>query len=129
MTERGREIPPTRPSTARTLRPWGHFDQWVHNHPVTVSLMRVEAGKRLSLQSHSSRAELWIVLDEGAVVQVDDRTWNPEVGDEIWIPANARHRLGSDGRSVRVLEIAFGDWQQQDIVRYEDDFDRPAHQA
>jgi mannose-1-phosphate guanylyltransferase/mannose-6-phosphate isomerase len=25
----------------------------------------------------------------------------------------------------RVLEVAFGNWQQEDITRYEDDFDRP----
>jgi mannose-6-phosphate isomerase len=26
---------------------------------------------------------------------------------------------------VRVLEVAFGNWQQADIARYEDDFQRP----
>ena len=40
--------------------------------------------------------------------------------------AGARHRLGSSGGTVRVLEVAFGNWQQEDIRRYEDDYDRPA---
>jgi len=26
-----------------------------------------------------------------------------------------------------VLEIAFGNWQQEDITRYQDDFQRPAY--
>jgi len=38
----------------------------------TVSLMEVRPGRRLSLQSHTGRAELWIVMDVGAEVQVGD---------------------------------------------------------
>jgi mannose-1-phosphate guanylyltransferase/mannose-6-phosphate isomerase len=77
------------------------------------------------LQSHAGRAELWIVLDEGCEVQVGDEILHPQPGDEIWIPANTRHRLASRGPTVRVLEVAFGDWRQTDIVRYEDDYQRP----
>lgn len=120
------ETPEEKPTVDRVDRPWGHFLQWAHNRPVTVSMMTVEPGMRLSLQSHPGRAELWIVIDDGAVVQVDDEIWSPAAGDEIWIPADGRHRLSNDGRRVRVLEIAFGNWQQNDITRYEDDFARPA---
>lgn len=107
-------------------RPWGIFRQYAHNEAVTVSLMWVNPGQRLSLQAHQERSELWVVLDEGAVVQVGDQVLYPKPGDEIWIPAATPHRLGSLGPTVRVLEVAFGDWQQRDISRYEDDFNRPA---
>lgn len=119
-------IPETQPGIDFIERPWGSFKQYAHNKEVTVSLMTVKAGQRLSLQSHTGRAELWIVLDDGAMVQVDDEIIYPAAGDEIWIPANARHRLGSTGPAVRVLEVAFGNWQQADITRYEDDYARPA---
>ncbi len=118
-------IPDEKPPVDLVERPWGSFKQYAHNHDVTVSLMSVKAGQRLSLQSHTERAELWIVLDEGAVVQVDDQILHPNVGDEIWIPANAKHRLSSGGPEVRVLEVAFGNWQQADITRYDDDYQRP----
>ena len=107
------------------FRPWGSFKQFANNEDVTVSLMTVKPDQRLSLQSHTGRAELWIVLDDGAVVQINDDVFYPRAGDKLWIPANARHRLGSSGPSVRVLEVAFGNWQQADITRYEDDFERP----
>jgi mannose-1-phosphate guanylyltransferase/mannose-6-phosphate isomerase len=68
---------------------------------------------------------LWIVLDDGAAVQVGDSVLHPKAGDEIWIPARTPHRLSSTGPSVRVLEVAFGNWQQEDILRYEDDYRRP----
>ncbi|MBI4927610.1 MAG: mannose-6-phosphate isomerase [Anaerolineae bacterium] len=121
-------IPAEKPNVDLVVRPWGSFRQYAFNQDVTVSLMEVESGKRLSLQSHTGRAELWIVMDPGAVIEVDETTYHPEVGAEIWIPANAKHRLAAQpdlGHSVRVLEVAFGNWQQADITRYADDFNRP----
>lgn len=127
MTDyRTKPIPSEKPPVSRVVRPWGSFNQYAFNQDVTVSLMTVSEGMRLSLQSHTGRGELWIVLDEGAQVQVDDEIFYPAMGEEIWIPANARHRLTSTGPQVRVLEVAFGNWQQADIKRYEDDFARPA---
>ena len=118
-------IPASQPPVGLTERPWGSFKQYAFNQDVTVSLMTVTAGMRLSLQSHMGRAELWIVLDDGCAVQVGDEILHPHTGDEIWIPANTKHRLASRGPAVRVLEVAFGNWQQADITRYEDDFQRP----
>lgn len=119
-------IPAGQPKIDVVQRPWGSFEQYANNQEVTVSLMSVKPGQRLSMQSHTGRAELWIVLDEGAVIEVDDAIFrHPQVGEKIWIPVNARHRLGSTGKPVRVLEVAFGNWQQDDITRYADDYNRP----
>lgn len=118
-------IPAEKPPVPTTVRPWGSFQQYAFNQEVTVSLMTVEPGQRLSLQSHTGRAELWIVLDDGCEVQVDEQILYPNANDEIWIPANSKHRLASRGPAVRVLEVAFGNWQQADITRYQDDYQRP----
>lgn len=48
----------------------------------------------------------------------------PGIMDQIWIPAGAKHRLTSLGSEMRVLEVAFGNWQQEDILRFADDYDR-----
>jgi mannose-1-phosphate guanylyltransferase/mannose-6-phosphate isomerase len=118
-------IPAEKPPVALVERPWGAFRQYAFNQEVTVSLMIVRPGMRLSLQSHTGRAELWIILDDGCEVQVGDEILHPQANDEVWIPANTKHRLTSNGLTVRVLEVAFGNWQQADITRYEDDFARP----
>jgi mannose-1-phosphate guanylyltransferase/mannose-6-phosphate isomerase len=87
--------------------------------------MTVLPGQRLSLQSHTGRAELWIVIDDGALVQVGEEVKEYKAGDEIWIPASEKHRLTCTGNQpVRVLEVAFGNWQQDDIQRYDDDYRR-----
>ncbi|RYY62813.1 MAG: cupin domain-containing protein [Chitinophagaceae bacterium] len=120
-----KSIPGEKPDVAFVTRPWGTFKQYANNEDCTVSLMSCLPGQRLSLQSHTGRAELWIVIDDGATVQVGDEIRDYKAGDEIWIPANERHRLSCKGdKAVRVLEVAFGNWQQDDIKRYEDDYVR-----
>jgi mannose-1-phosphate guanylyltransferase/mannose-6-phosphate isomerase len=118
-------IPAELPPIQLAERPWGSFKQYAHNQEVTVSLMTVKPGQRLSLQAHTGRAELWLVLDDGAVVQIGEELFYPQAGQELWIPANAKHRLSSNGPTVRVLEVAFGNWQQADITRFDDDYQRP----
>jgi mannose-6-phosphate isomerase len=118
-------IPSEKPDIGFVERPWGSFKQFANNRDSTVSLMTVLPGQRLSLQSHTGRAELWIVIDDGAIVQVGENEAVHHAGDEIWIPANEKHRLGNNGdKPVRVLEVAFGNWQQDDIRRYSDDYQR-----
>jgi mannose-6-phosphate isomerase len=120
-----KSIPGEKPPVKFVERPWGSFKQFANNEDCTVSLMTVVPGQRLSLQSHIGRAELWIVIDDGAVVQVGDNIKECKAGDELWIPANEKHRLGCSGdKPVRVLEVAFGNWQQDDIKRYDDDYQR-----
>ena len=118
-------FPLIKPDVTFVERPWGYFHQYAHNEPVTVSLMKVGPHSRLSLQSHTRRSELWIALDSDAVIQVGEVVFRSRVGEEFWIPAGVKHRLGAQDTEVRVLEVAFGDWQQDDITRYEDDFNRP----
>lgn len=118
-------IPADKPEVSFIERPWGSFKQYAHNRDCTVSLMTVLPGQRLSLQSHTGRAELWIVIDDGAVVQVGKARRACQAGDEIWIPAGEKHRLSCrSNQPVRVLEVAFGNWQQEDIRRYADDYER-----
>jgi mannose-1-phosphate guanylyltransferase/mannose-6-phosphate isomerase len=119
-------IPTAQPPVSFVKRPWGSFKQYAHNRECTVSLMTVLPGQRLSLQSHIGRAELWIMIDDGAVVQAGEQERAYRAGDEVWIPASEKHRLSCTGETpVRVLEVAFGNWQQQDIKRYADDYQRP----
>lgn len=118
-------VPAEKPAVEHIERPWGAFEQYAHNQEVTVSLMTVKPGQRLSLQAHTARAELWIALDDGAEVLIGDETLYPKAGDELWIPANTQHRLSASERPVRILEVAFGNWQQADIIRFADDYRRP----
>jgi mannose-6-phosphate isomerase len=92
-------IPAEKPAVAFVTRPWGTFKQFANNQDCTVSLMSVLPGQRLSLQSHTGRAELWIVIDDGAQVQVGEEIRECKAGDEIWIPYWKLH-LATGSRTI-----------------------------
>lgn len=106
------------------LRPWGGFRQYALNTPCTVKVIRVDAGGVLSLQRHEHRDELWVVLDDGLVVEIGDERIDAVSGDEFFIPRGTLHRLSSPQRGGRIVEIAFGDFDEADIERVEDVYDR-----
>ena len=75
-------------------RPWGKFQQFVSNEQVTVKIITVDPGHRLSLQRHEHRGEMWQVLDVPIDITVDDRQWQALPGELIWVPWGATHRMG-----------------------------------
>lgn len=78
-------------------RPWGRFQQFSAGVPVTVKTMTVEPGRRLSLQRHQHRGEMWQVLHGPVQVTVDERTWEAQEGELVWIPRGGVHRLAAGG--------------------------------
>ena len=106
-------------------RPWGQFQQFVSNEQVTVKIITVHPGHRLSLQKHDHRGEMWQVLDVPIDIVVDDRAWLAQPGETIWVPRGATHRMGNSGeRPGRLLEVAFGLFDESDIERLQDDYSR-----
>lgn len=106
-------------------RPWGSFRQFVSNEQVTVKIITVEPGHRLSLQLHDHRGEMWAVLDVPIDVTVDDRSWAAQPGETVWVPRGATHRMANSGdRPGRLLEVAFGHFDEADIHRLQDDYAR-----
>jgi mannose-6-phosphate isomerase len=119
------ELPDPRDSIFVQERPWGQFEQFVSNQRVTVKVITVEPGHRLSLQTHEHRGEMWQVLDVPIEVTVAERTWTASPGETVWVPSGAVHRMSNKSdRRGRVLEVAFGDFDEADILRLEDDYAR-----
>ncbi|WP_411283311.1 phosphomannose isomerase type II C-terminal cupin domain [Lapillicoccus sp.] len=111
--------------TFRSDRPWGQFEQFTLNEQTTVKIITVQPGARLSLQRHEHRGEFWQVLDGPMDIQVDDRSWTAQCGEQIWVPQGSTHRMGnSTDQPARILEIAYGTFDEQDIERLEDDYAR-----
>jgi len=82
-------------------------------------------GQRLSLQSHERRDELWIALTEGLKVTLGDETRPVAQWEEMFVPRMTKHRMeGMGDAPARWLEVSFGEFDENDITRYEDDFGR-----
>lgn len=106
-------------------RPWGWFRRYTLNEVVTVKIISVDPGQNLSEQRHRDREELWVALDEGLRVQIDGVTTVAEIGDEFFVAKGAIHRMSCVGdKACRVLEVAFGTFDEDDIERLADDYGR-----
>lgn len=66
-------------------RPWGRFDQFATNEQVTVKIITVEPGQRLSLQRHHRRSELWTILDGPVDVEISGMAKSLNEGERAWI--------------------------------------------
>jgi len=110
----------------RVYRPWGWYEQRGQGSRFQVKYLMVKPGAKLSLQSHHHRAEHWVVVSGTAEVTVDDKTFLMTENESTYIPLGATHRLANPGKLPALLvEIQSGSYLgEDDIVRYEDDFNR-----
>ncbi len=108
-------------------KPWGGFEQFALNEKVTVKILTIKVGEAFSLQKHSHRSEFWKVLEGTPTIQVGNKVEDAVAGDEFFINENELHRISvsSDDQGVaKILEIAFGDFDEADIARLEDKYGR-----
>ena len=113
------------PPSVKVERPWGKFEQYTHNLPCTVKIITVAPGGTLSRQYHRKRDELWVVLDPGACVELNGEVLYPAPEEKLFIPRETVHRLSSVGeREARILEVSFGHFYEEDIVRLDDVYGR-----
>ena len=106
-------------------RPWGWFRRYADNEVCTVKIIEVDPGESLSLQRHQHRDELWVALDAGLVVTIDDAVTVAERGQEFYVPRGSVHRVaGAEDGPARFMEVAFGEFDEEDIERLDDRYGR-----
>jgi mannose-1-phosphate guanylyltransferase/mannose-1-phosphate guanylyltransferase/mannose-6-phosphate isomerase len=105
-------------------RPWGNFRQFTLNESSTVKIVTVKPNEILSLQSHTHRSEFWHVISGDGIVEIGETKKEAKIGDEFEIGIGEKHRLGAGANGVQVLEIATGDFDEEDIIHYEDKYGR-----
>jgi len=107
-------------------RPWGSYDSVDVGARFQVKRIKVKPGARLSLQSHTQRAEHWIVVSGTARVTRDNDVFELHANQSTYIPIGARHRLENPGtQMLELIEVQSGDYLgEDDIVRYDDVYGR-----
>lgn len=106
------------------MRPWGTFTTYAHNEQVTVKILTINPEEQLSVQYHDRRSEYWHVIS-GAGDVLQRGVWQPCVaGDEFVIEQGQQHSLRAGTQPLVVLEIARGDFDEDDIVRVSDVYGR-----
>jgi len=105
-------------------RPWGEFEEFSKNIPQTVKIIIIEEGQKLSLQYHSKRSEFWKVISGSPQLTIDAVVMDTKPGDEFWIERFSEHRMASPKGQSKILEISFGEFNEEDIIRIEDIYGR-----
>jgi len=107
-------------------RPWGSYDSIDADAGFQVKRIKVKPGAQLSLQSHTRRAEHWIVVRGVARVTRDNDVFELFANQSTYIPIGARHRLENPGAEMlELIEVQSGDYLgEDDIVRYDDVYGR-----
>ncbi len=107
-------------------RPWGSYDSIDMADGFQVKRIKVKPGARLSLQSHTRRAEHWVVVRGTARVTRDNDVFELFANQSAYIPIGAKHRLENPGSEMlELIEVQSCDYLgEDDIVRYEDVYGR-----
>jgi mannose-6-phosphate isomerase len=111
-------------------RPWGSGEVFATGENCSVRILAVDAGQKLSFQRHLCRDELFVALDDdvgidlcgdeledGIIDEFDYRIDSVMLkeGNYLLVPRGLWHRVRGFRTRVRILEIAFG--------VYDEDFD------
>jgi mannose-1-phosphate guanylyltransferase len=105
-------------------RPWGSFEQFCENEKCTVKVLFIKPNQELSLQTHNHRDEFWKILQGRAKIELGNKVIKAKENDEFFIPKNTKHRARAGTKSIKILEISFGKFDEKDEIRLEDKYER-----
>ncbi len=114
------------PKPYRDIRPWGS-ELWLakeHESPSMVKLLQVNPGETLSLQFHHNRDEFWHVISGDGFATIDEARIPIGANSDCYIPRGMKHRLESGTSPLIIVELAFGEFDENDIIRLEDRYGR-----
>ncbi|OGJ03830.1 hypothetical protein A3F97_01365 [Candidatus Nomurabacteria bacterium RIFCSPLOWO2_12_FULL_41_10] len=105
-------------------RPWGSQRQLTHNSLSTVKIHKIKPGGMSSWQSHTKRSEFWHIISGSGIIRVENKEHKVTPGDELGAGVGIKHRWMAGPEGMVLLEVATGEFDEEDITRYEDKYGR-----
>lgn len=112
------------PHYRKEERPWGSFERFTLNEKSTVKIITVKPSEAFSLQSHKHRGEFWHIIAGSGMITLDKEQRTIHVGENFFSPEGHEHRMEGGPEGLVFLEIAFGEFDEGDIIRLEDRYGR-----
>lgn len=101
-------------------KPWGWYDKISKNE----KMLYILPTSMTSLQTHKGRSECWVIISGNCVVTVNDKNTRKQPNDMVVIPKGVPHRIRALGNMVVVYEKWSGKYNESDITRLEDIYQR-----
>ena len=106
-------------------RPWGRWEEYLFEPSYRVKRIVVFPGKRLSLQRHHLRSEVWVIVEGEGILTLGSVTREVKTGDIVTIAKEEIHRVENNSSAPLVLiETQIGICPEDDVERLEDDYGR-----
>jgi len=103
-------------------KPWG-YEKWIgQGRSYFLKEILIRAGKRSSLQYHKEKEETNYILSGQGVLTMDNQKLPLKNGTAFHIMPNVVHRVEA---VTDLLMIEASTLELDDVVRVEDDWDRP----
>ena len=105
-------------------KPWGkYYDCAEEKGKWHLKVIFVKKGDRFSLQKHKKRNEFWIIAEGKVKAQKGKKVSTLGAGDTLFIPKNEIHRIKAISDAY-IVELTFGQHDENDIIRLADDYGR-----
>lgn len=108
----------------KTDKPWGNYEQFTLNEASTVKIITINIGEKLSLQTHKNREEFWKIISGHPLITLNSKKTEANPGDTFTVEKGDQHRIEAPTDGVSFLEISFGNFDEEDIVRLDDAYGR-----
>ena len=97
-----------------------------NNDEVVIKKIVVKPKQKLSYQSHKKRNELWFIVFGEAIVTKNDEQFKLGKSDFIYIKIGDKHRIENtdNDNDLILIEISQPEFDENDNMRYEDDYNR-----
>jgi mannose-6-phosphate isomerase-like protein (cupin superfamily) len=112
------------PNYEKDVRPWGQFERFTLNEKSTVKIITVNPNEELSLQQHEHRDEDWHILSGSGSVVIGEQRLPVRKGEDFFVARGVKHRVAGGPHGLVFLEIALGEFDENDIKRLEDRYGR-----
>lgn len=106
-------------------KPWGRYKVIYSTPTMWVKTIEVKSWASLSLQSHAERDEYWHAPEGRFWAVIGDEEVALNENEVYRVPAGTKHRIINPSRyTLHLTEVAVGRPDEDDIIRYEDDYGR-----
>lgn len=107
-------------------RPWGKFITLQNENNYKIKKIIVNPNSKLSLQSHNHRSEHWTIIKGEVLIQQGEDKIKLSYNQHAFIPKKTIHRIENVSDNIaELIEIQIGDYlEEDDIIRYKDDYNR-----
>ncbi len=103
-------------------RPWGSYRVIEDSEDYKIKILEIDPKSSISLQSHKSRSEHWVVLSGRANIINGNKNYNLKKNESTFIPKNTIHKITNNSKTniLRIIEIQTGTYfGEDDIKRYD----------